>query len=440
MARRRGTRRPSQPEIGPATSAWHVLELQKARQVLEGAPQPCSARGQHAPAVHHAVLAHGQARSQRRPRREHRRDLVPPPPSASDCVGPPRRRTGSAAGQHKGGHDVHGRLQHGPWPAGHAGADRARGQDRRRFAGADLAGAHSPRHIGERLGHDDHDPAARGQSGRRDEPKQRRTVVDPSLGHGQHPRQQDHTGCHEGRFPTRRTVLPPATKHVVLAALRRGRLPQLQELHPDAGERHPCPLRLRWHLRMLAPVFGRLGSSRSHGPLRREQGVDNWMASLARAGSNAEFREAVAEAAALHAHDELFSKDIEPEPAPEDPVDWAMAEASDDEDDAPMPDAPPELIDMPPAPATSDVELGTLHRIAPRVRRWTALSLNKNTQPSSCHIVLSVVTRVRCPVCGVSLLSHVSVVFVLCVLPRLPDSDKKVSVFFLGGLKSVDTR
>ena len=74
-----------------------------------------------------------------------------------------------------------------------------------------------------------------------------------------------------------------------------------------------------------------------------------------RAGSNAEFRDAVAEAAALHAHDELFSKHIEPEPAPEDPVDWAMAEASDDEDDAPMPDAPPvpELIDMPPAPASA---------------------------------------------------------------------------------------
>ena len=74
-----------------------------------------------------------------------------------------------------------------------------------------------------------------------------------------------------------------------------------------------------------------------------------------RAGSNAEFREAVAEAAALHAHDELFSKHIEPEPAPEDPVEWAMAEATDDEDDAPMPDAPPEpeLIDMPPAPASA---------------------------------------------------------------------------------------
>ena len=82
-----------------------------------------------------------------------------------------------------------------------------------------------------------------------------------------------------------------------------------------------------------------------------------------RAGSNAEFREAVAEAAALHAHDELFSRHIEPEPAPEDPVEWAMAEASDDEDDAPMPDAPPEpeLIDMPPAPA-SEPRMSNLER------------------------------------------------------------------------------
>ena len=54
-----------------------------------------------------------------------------------------------------------------------------------------------------------------------------------------------------------------------------------------------------------------------------------------RAGSNAEFREAVAEATALHAHDELFCEHIEPEPAPEDPVGWAMAEASDDEETRP---------------------------------------------------------------------------------------------------------
>ena len=73
----------------------HVLELQEACQVLEGAPQSCSARGQHAPAVHQAVLAHGQARCQRRPRCEHRRDLLPPLAGESDRVGPPRRLTSS---------------------------------------------------------------------------------------------------------------------------------------------------------------------------------------------------------------------------------------------------------------------------------------------------------------------------------------------------------
>ena len=71
------------------------------------------------------------------------------------------------------GHDIHGRLQHGP-RAGHAGADCARGQDRRRPAGAALPGAHLPRHVRERLGHhDDLDPAARGQIGRGAEPDAR---------------------------------------------------------------------------------------------------------------------------------------------------------------------------------------------------------------------------------------------------------------------------
>ena len=71
--------------------------------------------------------------------------------------------------------------------------------------------------------------------------------------------------------------------------------------------------------------------------------------------AQSENREAVEEAAAFHSRDDLFSRHIEPEPAPEDPVDWAMAEASDNEDDAPMPDAPPEpeIIDMPPAPASA---------------------------------------------------------------------------------------
>ena len=62
MTRRRGTRRASQPKMGQTASPRHALEPQEARLVLEGAPQHCSARGQHAPAVHQAVLAHGQAR------------------------------------------------------------------------------------------------------------------------------------------------------------------------------------------------------------------------------------------------------------------------------------------------------------------------------------------------------------------------------------------
>ena len=71
-----------------------------------------------------------------------------------------------------------------------------------------------------------------------------------------------------------------------------------------------------------------------------------------------------------------------------------------------MPDAPPEpeTIDVPPAPASA--------RPMSNLERCIALRL---TCPLS---------RVSC----LSMLSHVSVVpcvFVLCVLPRLPDCDKK---------------
>ena len=58
-------------------------------------------------------------------------------------------------------------------------------------------------------------------------------------GHGQHPRQRGHPGRHAGRSPTRRTVLHPATKHVVLAALRRGRL---QQFSRAASRRKRAPL------------------------------------------------------------------------------------------------------------------------------------------------------------------------------------------------------
>ena len=76
-----------------------------------------------------------------------------------------------------------------------------------------------------------------------------------------------------------------------------------------------------------------------------------------RARSDNDFREAGEKANELHATGDLFAKRIEPEPAPADPVEWPMTEASEDADDAPVPDAPAspelELIDMPPVPASA---------------------------------------------------------------------------------------
>ena len=133
----------------------------------------------------------------------------------------------------------------------------------------------------------DHTPlpdiAARDRSGRRDEPRQGRTIVDPSLGHGEHPRQRRYPCRHEGDVSSRRAVLHPSKKHVVLAAFRRGRLLQLQELHPAASERHSCPLRFR---RLVRPHRDEKGMattvSRNHGPLGRERGLEHPMSSIAR--------------------------------------------------------------------------------------------------------------------------------------------------------------
>ena len=75
-----------------------------------------------------------------------------------------------------------------------------------------------------------------------------------------------------------------------------------------------------------------------------------------RAHGDAHFKEAIEEAAALHARGDLFAKHIKPEPAPEDPLDWAMAEQSDEDGDDTPPHADaeePEVIDMPPAPASA---------------------------------------------------------------------------------------
>ena len=83
---------------------------------------------------------------------------------------------------------------------------------------------------------------------------------------------------------------------------------------------------------MAATVFGRKCSSRSHGPPRQNPGVDDWLVCF-RAHSDDEFREAVTEAAALHAHDELFAKHITPEPAEEGLPVWTMSEESVDDED-----------------------------------------------------------------------------------------------------------
>ena len=64
-------------KLGEAATAWHALDLREARQVRQSAPQPLAAARQHAPALHRAVLADEHPWRQRRPRREHRRDVLP---------------------------------------------------------------------------------------------------------------------------------------------------------------------------------------------------------------------------------------------------------------------------------------------------------------------------------------------------------------------------
>ena len=193
--------------------------------------------------------------------------------------------------------------------------------------------AHSPRHAGERLGHHgDHDPAVHSHIGQRAEPEQRTTSVDPSLGHGQHPRQRGHDDRHEGEV------------HVVLCFL---------------------PPRC---------------------------------------------------AASLHSHDELFAKHIEPEP-----VDWATEEASDDEDDAPMPD----LIDMPPAPASAPPMSNLERCIALRL-----VATRRSHRPKKkLHHITSSLCCLTCP------LSRLSLFKVSC-----PGTQTVTNLVFFDGLKKVLTQ
>ena len=174
--------------------------------------------------------------------------------------------------------------------AGHAGGERAILQDRRSLAGAALAGARSPCYIGERLGHGDHDAAARGHIGQRAEPEQRRTSMDPSLGHGQHPRQRDHLGRHEGHVPHVVLCFIPPRSTSYLQPCDVAVFRSFQELHPGKQASttlaRSCPRRLvrrLGHEQSLATtVIGRMGGLRSHGPLQHEQGVDDWLASFVR--------------------------------------------------------------------------------------------------------------------------------------------------------------
>ena len=195
-----------------------------------------------------------------------------------------------------------------------------------------LAGAHSSRRVRERLGHDDHDPAARGHTGRRAELKQGRTNVDPFLGHGQRPRQQ-----------------------------RLGGLPQLQELHPDA-KRAPLSPAPSSTASFDVVVMNRARRRQSSAEWAARCTMDfcdkNWRTGCRplRAHSDAHFKEAVEEAAALHARDELFAKHITPESAGEGSLVWAVAEESDDDEDGTPPHADADehqLIAMLPAPASA---------------------------------------------------------------------------------------
>ena len=66
MARRNGTRCPSQRALDQTALAWHGIEPQEVRQMRAGAPQPRSAARQRASTDHQTALAHGHVVSAER--------------------------------------------------------------------------------------------------------------------------------------------------------------------------------------------------------------------------------------------------------------------------------------------------------------------------------------------------------------------------------------
>ena len=222
MAPRSGPRRFSLPALGQGSHAW------------DDRAQPRSPGGQHALAVHQPVLARGQARCQRRPRDQHRQDLLLFMPM--ETVGWTRR-----------GKNIHAQLQgktrvattfavalsmdRGPLDTVvhivHAGKTRA----------VLPAEPFPPQSL--------HTTSEKGWATTStivDLAASRDHVMNPEMDeHGSSSgtwRQRKDPGHHRGITASCCAVLHPAAQHVVPAVMRRGGLPQLQGLHQEGSDHH----------------------------------------------------------------------------------------------------------------------------------------------------------------------------------------------------------
>ena len=131
------------------------------------------------------------------------------------------------------------------------------------------------------------------------------------------------------------------------------------------------------------------------------------------------------EAAALHTDDELFAEHIEPGRRSRDPVEWTVAEESDN-DNAP---APPEreLIDMPPAPASAP-PMSNLERCIALRLVYGAGPRRVSQKSATC--IISASLSLCCLTCRLSRVFRPRLCFhVLTTSPRLPHSDRQKRVF-----------
>ena len=188
-------------------------------------------------------------------------------------------------------------------------------------------------HVKERLRHEDHDPAARGHTGRRDEPGEGGTVVDPSLGHAQHPRQRGHHDRHERPCfltwdcaSSHRTARPICDVAVFLS------FKSCTQAHTSATLASSV-LDDSFDYVVMNRAWRRQSSSEWAARAVTDfcDKTQAWMTGCRRlrAHSDDEFRDAVEEAVALCARDELFAKYH----ARAGCGGWAMAEESDDDED-----------------------------------------------------------------------------------------------------------